>query len=107
MRRLILILYFVNATLMSFAQIDSEHLSFKGVPIDGTLNEYVSKMKTAGFSYLGTQDGTAILPRRFRRFQKLYGRRVHAESRKCSQYNRCDISLSRRLEFSRKRLRSP
>lgn len=36
-------------------------ISFKGVPIDGTLNEYVSKMKTAGFSYLRMQDGTAIL----------------------------------------------
>ncbi len=69
MRRLILILYFVNATLMSFAQIDSEHLSFKGVPIDGTLNEYVSKMKTAGFSYLGTQDGTAILQGDFAGFK--------------------------------------
>ena len=25
----------------AFAQEESEHLTFKGVPIDGTLNEYV------------------------------------------------------------------
>ena len=29
----------------AFAQEESEHLTFKGVPIDGTLNEYVAKMK--------------------------------------------------------------
>ena len=38
------------------------HLSFKGVPIDGPLSDYVHKMKAGGFSYLGTQDdGTAVL----------------------------------------------
>ena len=30
--------------LSSYAQ-SSEHLKFKGVPSDGTLSEYVSKMK--------------------------------------------------------------
>ncbi len=29
----------------------NEHLKFKGVPIDGTRNEFVQKMKTAGFTY--------------------------------------------------------
>lgn len=47
--------------LASFAQTESPHLSFKGVPIDGSLNEYVQKMKQKGFDYVGTQDGTAIL----------------------------------------------
>ncbi|PJJ07601.1 hypothetical protein CLU83_0787 [Flavobacterium sp. 1] len=39
----------------------SEHLVFKGVPIDGTLKEYVSRMVQDGFTNLGTEDGTAIL----------------------------------------------
>ena len=39
----------------------SEHLVFKGVPLDGTLKEYVSKMVQDGFTNLGVQDGTAIL----------------------------------------------
>jgi hypothetical protein len=49
-------------SVMSFAQTPkTEHLSFKGVPLDGTLAEYVSKMKQNGFSHLGTEDGTAVL----------------------------------------------
>jgi len=46
--------------MLTFAQ-KSEHLSFKGVPIDGTLNEYVSKMKLSGFTHLGTENGMALL----------------------------------------------
>jgi len=57
---------FFTLTVMSscFAQIkpdSSKHLAFKGVPIDGTLNEYVLKMKNSGFSHIGTEDGVAIL----------------------------------------------
>jgi hypothetical protein len=46
--------------VLTFAQT-SAHLSFKNVPIDGTLEEYVSKMKQNGFSHLQTEDGTAYL----------------------------------------------
>lgn len=48
-------------SITAFAQVESPHLSFKGVPIDGTLNEYVQKMKQKGFDYLGTENGIAIL----------------------------------------------
>ncbi len=41
-----------------FAQ---QHLSFKGVPIDGTLQAYTNAMVKAGFHYEITQDGTALL----------------------------------------------
>lgn len=41
-----------------FAQ---QHLSFKGVPINGTLKSYTDEMVKAGFHYEGTQDGIAIL----------------------------------------------
>lgn len=41
-----------------FAQ---QHLSFKGVPINGTLKEYTDAMVKAGFHYEITQDGTALL----------------------------------------------
>lgn len=50
--------------LSSYAQ-SYEHLKFKGVPIDGTLNEYVSKMKQAGFQLVGTDDGVALLEGEF------------------------------------------
>lgn len=55
--------------LTAFAQEESEHLTFKGVPIDGTLNEYVSKMKQAGFTHIGTQDDIAILQGDFAGFK--------------------------------------
>jgi hypothetical protein len=55
-----LTLLFTLLTTLIFAQT-SEHLSFKGVPIDGTLNEYVLKMKKNGFMHTGTKDGLAIL----------------------------------------------
>jgi len=49
---------------MSFAQnmADSiEHMNFKGVPIDGTLNDYVLKMKNSGFTLVGIENGIALL----------------------------------------------
>ena len=42
-----------------FAQ--GSHLKFKGVPIDGSLTEFVNKMKTAGFTHIGTENGIAAL----------------------------------------------
>jgi hypothetical protein len=41
------------------------HLVFKGVPIDGTLSEYVSKMEQEGFTNAGTENGTAVLSGEF------------------------------------------
>ncbi|MFN0291203.1 hypothetical protein [Pedobacter helvus] len=53
---------FLLITVMSFAQNEkNEHLSFKGVPIDGNLGEYVLKMKQNGFAHLGTENETASL----------------------------------------------
>ncbi|MFT4603085.1 MAG: hypothetical protein ACI857_003272 [Arenicella sp.] len=48
----------------SFAQNNSDsnkHLTFKGVPIDETLNEFVSKMKNSGFTHVGTDNGIGKL----------------------------------------------
>ncbi|WP_374507132.1 hypothetical protein [Flavobacterium sp.] len=47
-------------TILNFAQT-SEHLTFKGVPIDGTLNQFVTKMTQNGFTNSGTENGKAIL----------------------------------------------
>lgn len=69
MKKVILILVSILISVISFAQSNSEHLSFKGVPIDGTLNEYVAKMITAGFKYIGEQDDSAILQGDFAGFK--------------------------------------
>lgn len=56
--------FMILFALSSYAQ-DSEHLKFKGVPIDGTLNEYVTKMKQVGFQLIETEDGIALLEGEF------------------------------------------
>ena len=64
MKKLFLPMFFTLAVLTSFAQAKSDsskHLSFKGIPINGTLAEYVSKMKTSGFTHKSTKDGVEIL----------------------------------------------
>lgn len=49
-------------TLILFgAGAQNQHLSFKGVPIDGTLKAYTDAMIKAGFHYEGTYDGVAAL----------------------------------------------
>lgn len=39
----------------------SKHLAFKGVPIDGTLKQFTTRMKQAGFIERKRLDGTSIL----------------------------------------------
>jgi hypothetical protein len=60
MKTFFLTLTFALTTMLTFAQI-SEHLSFKGVPIDGTLSVYISKMKQSGFTHIKTENGVAML----------------------------------------------
>ena len=58
MKKFIVLLFAV----FSFATIQAqEHLIFKEVPIDGTLDAYVANMKKVGFTHLINQDGIAIL----------------------------------------------
>lgn len=57
----LLLAVIVMTGLAQVKQDTSQHLAFKGVPIDGTLDDYVSKMKQNGFTHTQTQDGTAIL----------------------------------------------
>jgi hypothetical protein len=59
-----LTLFLSLSTLLILSQ-ESEHLCFKGVPINGTLNEYISKMEKSGFALVGTEDGVAILEGEF------------------------------------------
>lgn len=64
MKTILTTLFFVIAVITSFAQgkaDTTEHMTFKGVPIDGTLNEFVLKMKKSGFSHINTEDGVAML----------------------------------------------
>lgn len=58
MKKILIILLITVSTISLKAQ---EHLTFKGVPIDGTLDTYVDNMQKAGFSFIGKQEGIALL----------------------------------------------
>ena len=64
MKKIVVTLFLLMSFTLTFAQ-SSEHLKFKGAPIDGTLSEYVLKMKQAGFQLVGTDDGVALLEGEF------------------------------------------
>lgn len=51
------------------ANAQTEHLKFKGVPIDGTLSQYTQRMKEKGFTYLGTENGMSLLEGDFAGFK--------------------------------------
>lgn len=59
MKKILVTLVAGILTISLFAQ--DSHLKFKGVPIDGSLTEFVNKMKSAGFTHIGTEDGIAAL----------------------------------------------
>lgn len=46
-----------------FAQ--TNHMKFKGIPMEGTLNSFVQKLKGKGYSFISTQDGVALLKGEF------------------------------------------
>ena len=58
MKKLLISLFVILYTTIGQAQ---EHLTFKGVPIDGTLDTYVANMKKAGFTFIREDDGIAML----------------------------------------------
>jgi hypothetical protein len=68
MKKFLVALFAIASVQFSLGQTKSDtskHLTFKGVPINGTLAEYVSKMKKSGFTAKGTKDGAAILEGEF------------------------------------------
>lgn len=59
--RLIATLFCIISTSLNAQTTESQHLMFKGVPIDGTLNEYVAKMKLNGFVVVASEPGMSML----------------------------------------------
>lgn len=80
----------VLTAMVTLAQT-SEHLTFKGVPIDGPLNEYVAKMKQGGFECSGTDDGIAVLKGDFAGYKNCYI--------KVSTLNQIDLVYNIRVTF--------
>lgn len=71
MKNLLMTLALVLSTMQLLAQTaDNQHLMFKGVPIDGTLSEYVEKMKLNGFVLVATEPGATTLQGDFASYKK-------------------------------------
>ena len=64
MKKLLFILLSIAFLTPAFAQ-SNNHMTFKGVPIDGSLSDFTVKMKQKGFTHLGTQDGVALFSGEF------------------------------------------
>jgi len=60
MKKIILLLSFMWATIVLPAQENNEHLTFKGIPVDGTLREFTAKLKQKGFTHISTEEGVAL-----------------------------------------------
>ena len=68
MKKLLFILLSIAFLIPVFAQ-SNDHMTFKGVPIDGSLSDFIIKMKQKGFTHLGAQDGVAIFSGEFAAFK--------------------------------------
>lgn len=73
MKPILLISATLFFSIISFAQGQKkEHLSFKGVPIDGKLSQFILKMKQNGFVYIQTTNGMALLNGDFAGYKNCY-----------------------------------
>lgn len=60
MKKLIVSFAFVLIALTSYAQSSSEHLTFKGIPIEGSMTEFCQKLKSKGFTSIGSENNLAL-----------------------------------------------
>ena len=63
MKKLLLLIIVCVVSLTVQAQ--KEHMKFKGIPMEGTLNSFVQKLKAKGYTFIRQEDGTAILKGEF------------------------------------------
>lgn len=61
MKKLISILLFACMAIGMSAQEAQEHLKFKGIPIDGTVSEFVAKLKQKGCTYIESYDSGVMM----------------------------------------------
>jgi hypothetical protein len=62
------VLFIVISALLSVyvsAQSSTNHMTFKGIPIDGSIDEFVSGMKQKGFTFIVVEDGVAFFTGEF------------------------------------------
>lgn len=68
MKKIIISIAIIFSFIFASAQTNNEHLTFKGIPITGPLNEFVSKLEKDGFTHLETTEGIVFLEGSFAGF---------------------------------------
>jgi len=69
MKHIQLLILLLVLTGTSLAQ-ENKHLTFKGIPIDGTIENFVKQLKTKGFEHIMTERGVAVLVGDFASFKQ-------------------------------------
>ena len=77
MKKLMVFIIALISVFSAYAQNSSGHMTFKGIPIDGSLADFTVKMKQKGFSYVATRDGAAMFSGEFASYK---GCKIDAES---------------------------
>lgn len=62
MKKILLAMVFC---LVAFSATAQSHMKFKGIPMEGTLRSFVSKLEQQGLKYIGTKDNVAMLEGEF------------------------------------------
>ena len=62
MRNLVLSLLL---SICAICSAQSNHMKFKGIPMDGTLQTFTNQLKAKGYTPIGTQDGVSLLEGEF------------------------------------------
>ncbi len=69
MKKTLFVLTLLCMSIMVYAQDNDEHLTFKGIPINGTRNSFVAKLKQKGFVFYSSDNGACILKGRFASYE--------------------------------------
>lgn len=70
MRKFLFTLAFALMAMVTFAQ--DEHMTFKGIPMQGPLNDFVQKLKGKGFTLMESTKETAVLNGKFATYDNCY-----------------------------------
>ncbi len=65
MKHLLLTLLLTLFVGIGVCSAQTEHMKFKGIPMEGSLQTFTVKLRAKGFTPIGTQDGVAMLKGEF------------------------------------------
>lgn len=65
-----LLLTILLTFVVGICSAENEHMKFKGIPIEGSLQTFTTKLKAKGYTPIGIQDGVSLLTGEFAGYKK-------------------------------------